>query len=155
MKLPIGKLALMLMLTLVPFRAVRAHGGGGMGFGGGAGHSDFSAHGPTEAGSTEKNLPDDDPLDFWPFNTLGHRNDKSAAVEKRRSALRLEAARARQEGHPAEKVLELDRRLRRTEVEYEIARKREERDTMRRDGRRDQAESLDREIHLLKRKLEP
>lgn len=120
-----------------------AHGSGEMDFG-------SDSHGGEEAPSTSPPEPYEDPLSFWPFTLL--QNESPEKVEARRQKLLADMEQARREGRSDSGALET--RLRNLEIELEIARKRRDRDTMRKDGRREQAVVLDDEIHELKRKLE-
>lgn len=132
----------MLLTGLAITRDALAHGGG----------MDRS-HDEEEASSTEPLQPYDDPFDVWPLNLVGHWNETPENVQASQDAIRQELESVNRVSTPREKLVELEEKMRQLDVRSSIARKRVERDTMRKDGRRSQAEELDREIHELKSQL--
>lgn len=128
-------------------------GGDALPHGGGMDRFGDAAHEEPGAKATGPLEPYEDPFDVWPLNLIGRWNETPDKVEAARLALAEEIEAARRAGAPRERLMEMDAGMHRLEVRLAMARKRQERDTMRRDGRTSQAEELDREIHELKSKL--
>lgn len=132
-----------LVMAFTMTSKVWAHGGGGHGMDmgeGGKGHEGGKEEGPP--------TPYEDPLDFWPFTR--HSNETPEDVEKRRASLLAQLEESRGRGASPQVLRNLDIEVRKLDLDLEIARKRRDRDTMRKDGRREQAEILETEIHQLK-----